>query len=155
MLLPQSVLAAQMETGNQPAQITDVALGNGGVFAGQVVDSQGVPLAGTDVVVLRNGTAIQQAKTDANGQFSVSNLKGGIYQVVTNRSNGTYRCWASQTAPPSAVPAALVVANNEVVRGSLGNGGWFQFLGNPWVIAGGVAAAIAIPLALDDNGSSS
>lgn len=36
-----------------------------------------------------------------------------------------------------------------------GGGGILGFLTNPWVIAGGIAAAIAIPLALDDDDDAS
>jgi hypothetical protein len=51
----------------------------------------------------------------------------------------------------------MIAPNQTVVRGQmgLGNGGSaLSWLANPWVLAGVVAAAIAIPLALDDDDAS-
>ena len=57
------------------------------------------------------------------------------------------------TAPPAAQSAALLVSGSDVVRGQ--NGGLVYWLTNPWVLAGLIAAAIAIPIALNNHGSSS
>ena len=45
-----------------------------------------------------------------------------------------------------------MVKGQNVVRGA--NAPILAFLANPWVLAGIVAAAIAIPLALDDDDAS-
>jgi hypothetical protein len=47
-----------------------------------------------------------------------------------------------------------VLPNTNVVRGQFGGGGMLGWLANPWVLAAVVAAAIAIPLALDDDDAS-
>jgi hypothetical protein len=69
-----------------------------------------------------------------------------------------YRLWAEQTAPPAANDGVLVVHGDDAVRGNSCNpcgGGLLGVLANPWVLAAIVAAAIAIPLALDDDDDAS
>jgi hypothetical protein len=67
-----------------------------------------------------------------------------------------YRVWTVNTAPPVAQPGAMVVAGQDLVRGQASSP-VLRFFTNPWVLAGLVGAAIAIPIALsnDDDDSSS
>lgn len=130
----------------------DVALGAGGSLRGQVVNGQGNPVAGTRVVLVKDSQLVSMVETDRNGQFTASNLTGGVYQIATQEGVGVYRLWAANTAPPAAEQSALLVADGQVVRGQ--GGQLLSFLANPWVLAGLVAAAIAIPLALDDDDAS-
>jgi hypothetical protein len=95
--------------------VIDVALGEGGVLAGQVVDAQGAPLAGTAVSVRSGGRDVLQAATNERGEFATAGLKGGVYEVVAGQHRGVYRLWAPRTAPPSANRAIMVVSG-EVVR---------------------------------------
>jgi hypothetical protein len=89
--------------------------------------------------------------TDESGVFVGENLHGGVHEVVTPNGAGTYRLWTQGAAPPIAQPQMNVV-NAPVVRGQFHHGHHgFGFLANPWVLGMGVAAAIAIPLALDDD----
>jgi hypothetical protein len=155
VLLPlQQILAANPQLGasTAPRVIRDVALQPGGVLTGQVLDSAGNPCAGVAVRIVRAGGAtelVAAAETTADGQFTFSELSGGVYRVETPIGAGMYRLWAPDTAPPSAVPAVLLVAGQDAVRGNLGKIGWLG-----WTLIGlGVAAAIAIPLALDDDAS--
>jgi hypothetical protein len=148
-----------------PGLIADVALEPGGVLRGQVVDSQQAPLAGEQVLISQQGRVVSDAQTDGVGRFAAENLRGGIYEVEVRSQSAPYRLWASETAPPAARPAVLLVAQEQTVRGQA-CGGCGQcaecagparpgplrrILTNPWVWAGGIAAAIAIPLALDDD----
>jgi len=126
-----------------------VALRPGGVLQGQVVDPQGVPAAGTRVVLAREGKPLATTQTDDQGRFGFSGLKGGLYQLATAQNGGMYRLWATGTAPPAARADALLVSGDSVVRGAMGQGGMLSFLANPWVLGAIVAAAIAVPLALD------
>jgi hypothetical protein len=150
MILPQRLMAAP--TASQPL-VHDVALGTNGTLTGQVVDGQGIPKTEADVTVWQNENRIAAAKTDENGNFSVAGLRSGVHQVAAGEGVSIYRFWAPNTAPPAASQQALVVSDQNVVRGN----GVIGFLTNPWVLAGIVAAAIAIPIALnnddDDSGS--
>ncbi len=156
MVAPQLVYAtspASSSVGESIVTARDVALGAGGTLRGQVVDGQGVAQAAARVAVVKDNQLVTLANTDKAGEFTVSNLSGGVYQIATEKGAGVYRLWAPRTAPPAASDSALVVANGEVVRGNF-DGSWLGFLANPWVLAGLVAAAIAIPLALDDDDAS-
>jgi hypothetical protein len=155
MIVPERVLAAT-PTSPQPL-VHDVALGTNGTLSGQVVDSQGLPLAGTDVTVWQNENQVAAVKADVNGNFAIAGLRSGVHHVAAGQSVDVYRFWAPNTAPPAAGKQALLVGDQTVARGNFG-GGIIRFITNPWVLAGIVAAAIAIPIAVnndDDSGSGS
>ncbi|MBC8868807.1 MAG: carboxypeptidase regulatory-like domain-containing protein [Planctomycetes bacterium] len=156
MLAPQVAFGAGPGQGGQtlmPAQVRDVALQENGLLNGQVLDTQAAPVAGAPVVVGQQGKVIAETRTDATGRFAVAGLKGGIYQVVTVEGGAVYRAWAPHTAPPAVQSDALIVSGDTVTRGAM-NGGALGFLANPWVLGGIVVAAVAIPLALDDDDAS-
>ena len=138
-------------------RVQDVSLQEGGVFTGNLVNDRGVGQPAVPVIVSRLGKIVAKTETDANGQFAVQGLSGGAYEVQTPIGQGTYRLWAPRTAPPSAQSVATIVAgvpDQPVVLGQGVAGSAFGWLANPWVLAGIVAAAIAIPLALDNNDAS-
>jgi hypothetical protein len=146
--LPQAALAAQVE---QTRAVTDVELHKapqGNVLMGQVVDPQGGMKANAPVVLFGNGQKLAETKTDRNGYFGFSNLRGGVYQVATVDGVGAYRVWAPGSAPPVAQRGALVVTGQDLVRGNWGCGRLKMWLCHPCVIAGIVAAAVAIPVAI-------
>jgi hypothetical protein len=153
MVLPTTVTAATPAT---PATNTDIALRKGGLLVGQVVDQQGVAKAGTPVSIQFNGKEVATTTTDANGVFAAKGLRGGQYQLVTPQGGNACRLWAADTAPPSARPAALVVSGSEVVRANGAGGAWVGWMkAHPYITAGTVASAIAIPLVLASNDSDS
>ena len=160
-------------------EATDVALSAGNVLSGQLVDEQGQALARQSVMIQGNGQPATHVQTDQRGQFQVAALQGGVYQVMTPTTQGVYRVWTDQTAPPAATKGILLVDDSAVLRGQctdgcatgavpgqvLGQGGYYpapaecghgflHFLANPWVIGAAVAAAIAIPIALSDDDAS-
>lgn len=163
MVIPQQVLAA----GASPttAAVNDLALGANGTLSGQVVNSQGQAQPGTQVSIWQQEQKIASATTDSEGNFAVAGLRGGVHQIAAGEGVQVYRLWAANTAPPAAANRAMVVSDNQIVRGgscdnSCGRpcGGVVGFLTNPWVLAAGVATAIAVPIALnnsDDGGSGS
>lgn len=138
LLLPHTVLGA----GPAPqAKVTDVALGNGGALVGQVVDQQGIGIAGAQVVILQQGRKPVQTVADNTGRFQAVGLGGGTAQVVTAGGQGVYRLWAANTAPPAANRSALLLSNGTVVRGQMGGmGGWLL----PALAAGGIIAGVAV-----------
>ena len=149
MMLPSTVLAAA-----PAAAANDIALRPGGVLVGQVVDPQGVAKAGTPVSIQFAGKEVARTTTDENGVFAAKGLRGGQYQLSTIEGSSACRLWAADTAPPSARPAALVVSGNDVVRGTDGGplNSWKEWAkAHPYIVAGTVASAIAIPLALADD----
>ena len=164
---------AQAATGVIPR---DVALQSGGVLSGQVVDAQGAPVIQTPVSIQFSGKEIARVVTDNTGKFSVSSLNGGVYQITAAGKMDFYRCWAPNTAPPAAQQGLMLISDSELVRAQncgsgvccgsavgcgsgccAGGGGMIGWMANhPVITAGAIGAAIAIPLATDDdNGSTS
>jgi hypothetical protein len=145
MILPQSVLAAELA---KPV-ISDVKLHQGGQLWGQVVDPQGVALAGETVKIWQNGREVAESKTNARGGFIFMQLqRGGVYHLTAAKGHGAYRVWSAAMAPPTAQEGVLLVAGQETVRGQGHLGRLGFWLSNPWVIAGIVATAVAVPVAL-------
>lgn len=143
MILPQSVLAADMA---KPT-VSDVKLHKGQLW-GQVVNPQGVPLAGETVKVWQDGRQMAESKTNTEGGFAFTQLqRGGVYHLTAAKGHGAYRVWSATMAPPTAQEGVLLVAGQETVRGQrMGRLGYW--LSNPWVIAGVVATAVAVPVAI-------
>lgn len=151
----------QLGLATEPAFTHDVALRPGGLLIGQVVDSQGVPRSDVTVSLRFAEHEIARTTTDAKGYFAIHGVRGGQHQIVAEDGASTCRLWAPNTAPPSAYPAALVICGGQVVRGMPGSTqmqSWVEWIkAHPYITAGTVAAAIAIPIAFidfdDDSGS--
>jgi hypothetical protein len=146
--------------------VRDVALAQGGLLLGQILDESMQPLAGVDVAIQSGGQTMATTKTDSNGTFAVAGLRGGLHQITTRESLQNCRLWAPGTAPPSATEhLRFVPGQDTVIRGQWGPGApspWMHkakaMATNPWVIGGVVATAIAVPVLVhnlddDDNGS--
>lgn len=145
MCLPQVVLAAEAAP-----PVTDIALADGGVLQGRVVDLQGGGVAGVDVSVKSQNREVTRTTTNADGQFSVKGLNDGVYQLAAADGQGVFRLWSAKKAPPVSKNGAIVYTQN-----AGGMGGLKMFLSNPIVIAGIVATAIAVPVALANQHDSS
>ena len=155
--LPQAVLAAGPAAGRTPV-LMDVALMDGGVLIGQVVDTQGTALTKVPVSVWDHDREIATTATDGDGYFSVGGLRGGVCRIVAAGVHGPYRLWAPGTAPPVSQPSALLVVGHDTVRAqSCGpccgpwGGALNCWLSNPWVVAGVVATAVTVPIAIHNS----
>ncbi len=133
-----------------PAAIAprDVRMSADGKLQGVAMDAQGRPLSGLDVKIQRVNGEIHSVKTDASGRFAVA-VPAGPYMIGANGGRTLCRVWTAQAAPPRSQAGVLLVASDRVVLGQ-DNGGKATAL-----VVGGliIAAAIAIPVALDDDGS--
>lgn len=176
------VIPSSVAFGATPSmsRVQDVSIGVGGALEGKVIDSSGHAVAGAKVRVRQASEVVAEADTDADGSFVFEGLRGGVCQIETPGASRLFRLWAAKIAPPHAVETVLMVAKSEIVRGqcctdattscttSCGStcegscttscndcsGGCG---GNVWplVLGAGVAAAIALPLALDDDDDNS
>ena len=152
MLLPQSAFAAPVAK----APIGDIALRDGGLLVGLVVDAQAKPLAKAEVSIRQAGKEVARTTTDKNGVFAAKGLRGGQYQVATAQGVVNYRLWADKTAPPTARSAAMVISSDKVVAGNYGPGPILSFMTEyPFCAAAIVATAIAVPVAVADDDDSS
>lgn len=153
-LLMESVALADGPP-NMPGAATppvqDVVLLEGNVLLGQLVDAHGRPGAAMDVSVLQNSRVIVTNRTTADGRFAVSGLRSGVYQIATPTSVSTVRLWTREVAPPVADSEAVILCGETIVARRVRRTSWLGILGNPWVMAGITAGAVAIPLAIDDD----
>jgi len=141
--------------------IPDIALAPGGLLVGQVLNESMKPVRGAKIAIQTDGHTAAATETDADGVFAVAGLRGGVHQVVTEKSIENCRLWADGTAPPRADShLRFIPGQATVVRGQWGppQHSWKKWATNPWVIGGVVATAIAVPVVLhniddDDEGS--
>jgi hypothetical protein len=156
LLVPQSVFAAApaVQSEVQPAApaVLDVALSQGGVMRGQIVDGQGQPVANAPVALHHGGKEVASTSSDQEGNFAFSGLRGGQHVVVSGEYGGLCRVWTPETAPPSASSSMLLVHGNQTVRGQWfgGRPGGLLMLG----VLGGIVAGGLISQG-DDNRSGS
>lgn len=144
--------------------ITDVALGPGGELVGRAISDQGQAWTEAQIELLSDNKVIARPVADDRGEFRIHRIRGGLYQLRSRDSMIHFRAWSVGTAPPSAEPG--VTLSQGVIRGQgcttpgcttagcagrCGQGSALGLLMHPLVITAGVAAAIAIPLALDDD----
>lgn len=131
----------------------DVSKSTSGQFAGRIVDHTGAVVENAEVVVRQGKTEVFRTRTDSEGMFSVDNLKPGAYQVSSGTTEGLFRVWNDETAPPSARKNALIVLGHNGARGQYSNcdecppGGWCGFRSIDPTIAlltAGVIAAVVL-----------
>ena len=116
---PQTTARATAKA-SQVAAVPDVALTTGATFSGRVVDHTGKALEGAQVTVRQGKTEIGKTVTNKDGLYSFKNMKGGVYQVASGNTEGVFRVWAEQTAPPVAKEHALLVMGENGARGQFG-----------------------------------
>ncbi len=161
LVQPQSLLAVEanpQSISHRMAVPRDVVLTEDGVLTGHLINLQGKSLAESTITLQSAGKVVARVKADREGNFRVNKLRGGVYSVVANGHQGVDRLWAPQTAPPAARQAMTLVSQPEVVRGQFTPppSNPFSTVGqfiaeHPVITASAVVAAIAIPLALDDD----
>lgn len=119
----QPAVSQSQSNAARPKRVADVALHQGGAFAGQVVNAQGVPKVNAKVVMTQKAKIVAIAQTDKQGRFVVRGVRAGVYQVQVEQTASVYRLWAERTAPPAARPGALLVSDSSVALGQDGDGG--------------------------------
>ena len=140
---------ASQQSSAAAVKVVDVALRDGGVLQGQVVDGQGAAKANTPVTVHQGKDAIATVTTDKNGDFAVKGMRGGVYVVSTQDVSGVVRAWSPQTAPPSAVKGILLVPNTQALRAQ----GVVDRFGVGDIVVGTIAATI-IAVSIDHSSAS-
>ena len=152
------VAAKKVATAPAAKAPADIVLRDGGTLVGRVVDTQGKAIAMAPVSLQTGGKEVARVVSNESGMFEAKGLKGGVYHVASTGHQGVYRVWAPQTAPPAAAKGLSIVSRPDVVRGQYGPGPGNPFSAagqwvaeHPIITAGAVAAAIAIPIAVDDD----
>lgn len=142
---------------------TDVALTKKGLLTGQVVNAEGKPRENAEVLLYgADGVAIVAA-TNERGQFAYRGVASGVYYLESGEQVRIARVWNREIAPPSAQQGVLLVSNSDTVRGqtsppSAANKAVRtvkRVMTNPLAVAGIVATAVAIPVAIHNADSGS
>ena len=129
-------------------QILDVVLFPGNRLAGEVVDSSGLPQPNADVVVSLGRHEINRGMTNQSGKFLIEVPRGGVYLVTAGGSAKVVRTWTATVAPPVSKDH-VTLAPPAIIRGQNPNVGSSAMPG--LLLAAGIAAAIAIPIALSTS----
>ncbi len=159
MILPapalEMALGAEHSDQTTPAVTSrphDATLHAGGVLVVEVVDSRGIPRPGSQVSLSQADRKLATGVTDRSGSFSVKGLSGGTYEIAAGQTRAVYRLWAPRTAPPAARSKVVLVTDSNPVRGQCDAGGPLSYwLSNPWVIAGLIGVAVAVPVAIHNQ----
>lgn len=135
------------------ASVLDIGLQQNGTFAGRVVDHAGSATRNAEVVVRQGSKEVARTRTDDQGRFAVQGLRGGVYEISSGKTVGTYRVWQSEVAPPAAKEQALLVLGENGTRGQFGAMGGGMVLLSAAVIASVIISAITLDRVndLDDN----
>ncbi len=116
LIAPHSLTDAQETPAARQARPSDIALSQGGVLMGRVVDSQGKAVAKATVTLQFAGQVIARTPSNKNGEYAVKGLRGGVHRLRAGTHNKTVRLWATGSAPSTVKSTALSVTGN-VVRG--------------------------------------
>ena len=173
-MTPPSLPLMAAENAGGTSLIPDVQLDVAGHLHGRLTNADGRPLARSLVQLRQQSTVVASAATSSTGEFELPAPHGGLFMLAAGGSSQPVRCWTLPAAPPHALPQ-LHVVQGPVQRGQgctatsctgtcggtcdACTGGGFAgnclgFLMNPIVVGTAIAAAIAIPLALDNDNAS-
>ena len=151
ILFPQTQILADQKLPAKPTvkvvaanSVLDIRLDKNGTFTGRTVNQAGTPLEGVSVVLKQGKTEVAHSVTDKNGQFVAQNLKSGVYEVKSGSTEGSYRLWSEQAAPPTAKPYGLLVIGQNGERGQVGS---YDDFGGMLLVAGIAAAALGVGIA--------
>jgi TolA-binding protein len=108
--------ASKADADSQAKKVTDIELDQQGRLRGFLVDTNGKPEALKKVQIRQGKKLLAETKTDRNGEFQVSKLRGGVYQIVSKDQAAVVRVWSNGTAPPKSKDAVLLVTG-KVARG--------------------------------------
>jgi hypothetical protein len=97
--------------------VKDIELAADGTLYGQIAAAQGRPVADAVVQLRYQGAAVAATKSNADGRFAISGVRGGAHEVVFGTLRSPVRLWANGTAPKGAKPGLVITNKQTVVRG--------------------------------------
>ena len=156
IVLPQITYAAGSASPpipNVAAPVQDVALDRDGWLRGQLTDPNGTPIAGSAIRLLQSGRIVAETKTDPTGHFALAGIRGGLYEIASDRTVHVCRIWTSNTAPPAAKSRCLLIDDQGVVRGQSGHMGRLLVIGGLIIAAGVIGGVIGYNIKDDDSAS--
>lgn len=165
-MLGQSLSCMAAGSANQAVaavHVEDVVIDEG-VLVGKVSTETGRPVPAKDVEVMFAGGVIATTQTDAGGNFRVAGLREGVHEIRSGTSMASYRLWPKKTAPPQVRQVAHVSCCDDCPpqqqrvdpprRGPLKRAFAAYPLATTALVAAGIGAAIAIPIATSQKPAS-
>ncbi|MCP4788438.1 MAG: carboxypeptidase regulatory-like domain-containing protein [Fuerstiella sp.] len=140
-------------------QLQNVQLTSVGSLQGQLVTNTGQAVPNAKIIVRSQSDSqkvSQQLTTDKDGRFQATSLKTGKLVLQADEETYAVRVWKDGTAPPKSISTvALVQADGqEVVRGNRFTNRVNSLTQQQKIGLGLlVAAAVIIPIAVNDDGS--
>jgi hypothetical protein len=122
LAIPQALVFAAEAPVTKPAKqasAKDIKLTTAGDLTGRVVTAEGKAVDGAAVTITQNNKPVAKTISTASGEFKVTGLKTGLYQVSAGQQAQFVRVWPQDVAPPSALAQATIV-QSPVVRGQDG-----------------------------------
>lgn len=138
MLIPQQAMASAPV---KKSAFTDIRLNEQGQLVGQAVNGSGAAMTGAKIELRKNGVVSSTVQTNEQGVFAIAAVKPGNYQLSIGERSANVRVWKGETAPPSALPQALLLVG-EPVRGQYFDG--LDFISLVTVGAAVTAAVVSI-----------
>lgn len=136
------------------ARVSDVALHQGGIPHGTVLNAEAQPVAAVAVSVVHNESVVATTLSNEKGEFTVKGLRSGAHVIKAGPTQQAVRLWVGNASPPSAIEDMAIVVDEEAVRGKMfgGGGGTFgNFLGSKigglMLIGGATAITLGTTLA--------
>jgi hypothetical protein len=143
----------------------DVELTAEGSLRGQVLTSEQRPVENAQIELRYKGQTIARTTTGPEGDFLITEVRGGSHEVIVGSLNSQVRLWKNGTAPETALNGIVVAASENIVRGQAYDPYYSQYedqwaYGQPSsgfgladIVALAVigAAATAVVIAIEDN----
>ncbi|MEM6328922.1 MAG: hypothetical protein AAF790_01605 [Planctomycetota bacterium] len=141
----------------------DVVLIEGGLLYGQVRGVNAQPTAGAAVRLYTAAGKAVDGRANNRGEFAFRRVGPGVYYLQSGQAVELVRVWPADAAPPAAKAGVLLIGETSTVRAQYAPPSKLNMLvqrtkrvmSNPVAVAGVVAAAVAIPVAVHnaDDGS--
>lgn len=165
--LPVGIVRADKPTAStdsaEAMKTVDVALDSQGRLQGQVLDAAGEGQAAAFVHLYGADGKPVTSNSNDEGRFAYAGTRPGVYFLQAGNTTQVCRIWEAAAAPPSAVPSVFIVGDADATRAQMQPTllnrvvqKTKRALTNPLVVAGVIATAVAIPVAIhnDDDSSS-
>ncbi len=104
----------------QPLIARQVELAEGGMLAGQLVDSSGKPISGEAIYLANSQQILATTKTLEDGRFEIQGLRGGYYGLGSRQVCVPIQLWSTGTAPPEVAKEILLAASAGTIRSQSG-----------------------------------
>jgi len=100
--------------------IKDVELTKDGTLYGQIYTPEGRVVPNATVQLRYQGKSVAAARSNEQGRFAISGVRGGAHDVVVGAVHSPVRLWANGAAPQVATQGIVVAADETIIRGQNG-----------------------------------